>query len=265
MDHINRHDKIAQRIVRAGFVVAIVHHRPVAMSPAGCAALFGICSFFVATLLALPLSLPLLPILVLACLTMSACFAIAIELCNMCRGAVSFAEVIDDVARGIATVHHDPRLSGRRTTNCLGDANKLVLVGNSSGGHLLSLLALDHRWLDALGVSPRAIKAVVDVSGVPTLCSPLWPPFRWLLLVCLLGFDNTAASQLSPLVHAAAHTRRRAAMRAACATSDDAAGHAAMVPPLAPFWYLLVAQYELPSLRALSRAFGAELERGAAM
>ena len=51
-------------------------------------------------------------------------------------------------------------------------------------------------------------------------------------------------------------------MRAACATSDDAAGDAAVVPPLAPFWYLLVAQYELPSLRALSRAFGAELERG---
>lgn len=250
LDHINRHEDIANQMVQAGFVVAIVRHRPVAIST-GPAALFVACSFLAASLLLMHLGVALSPValgvgLPLVCFG----FAMATELFNRCRGAVSLAEVVDDVARGVAAVRHDPRFGGRTTAGSVGDSTKLVFVGNSSGGHLLSLLALDHRWLDALGVAPRShIKAVVDVSGVATLCSPLWAPFRWLLLAFLLGFDGCAAEQLSPLTHATA-LASRSAMDSSLPT------------PATTRWYLLVAQYELPSLRALSRAFGAELERG---
>lgn len=266
MDHINRHDKIAESIVKVGFVVAILRHRPVAVSAVGCAALFA-CGFLATTLLVLPFSMALLPLLMPTAFGISACVAVAIELFNTWRGAASFAEVVDDVARGIAAVYHDPRLRGTtKGGGSLGDANRLVLVGNSSGGHLLSLLALDYRWLSALDVPPDAIRAVVDVSGVPTLCSPLWAPFRWVLRVCLFGFDGSAAMQLSPLIHAAAHAEgRRAAMNAACtdaAPSVSLPAGSTSPSGLAPArWWLVVAQFELPSLQALSCAFGAELER----
>ena len=44
-----------------------------------------------------------------------------------------------------------------------GDPGRLLLCGNSSGAHLLALLALDHRWLSAAGCPQHAIAGVIDI------------------------------------------------------------------------------------------------------
>ena len=47
-----------------------------------------------------------------------------------------------------------------------GDTSKLYVAGHSSGGHLVSLLALDPRYLAPYGLNPSAIRGVISVSGV---------------------------------------------------------------------------------------------------
>jgi acetyl esterase/lipase len=53
------------------------------------------------------------------------------------------------------------------------DRSRIVTVGLSAGAHLVSLLALDTRYLEQAGVSPAAIKGVIAVSGIYDL--PNWP------------------------------------------------------------------------------------------
>lgn len=50
-----------------------------------------------------------------------------------------------------------------------GDPNSIFLTGHSAGAHLSSLIALDRRYLDAVGVPESAIRGVVPISGATDL------------------------------------------------------------------------------------------------
>jgi acetyl esterase/lipase len=79
---------------------------------------------------------------------------------------------IEDVARAFAWTYNHMADYG-------GNIGKIVLMGHSSGGHLISLLATDPRYLAAHGLSPDIIKAAIPVSGAYDLRgtgNPAFPP-----------------------------------------------------------------------------------------
>lgn len=47
------------------------------------------------------------------------------------------------------------------------------MSGHSAGGHLVSLVTLDAKYLNGVGVPIDFIKGVMSISGVYTLSSPL--------------------------------------------------------------------------------------------
>jgi dienelactone hydrolase len=63
-----------------------------------------------------------------------------------------------DVARAFAWTYHHIADYG-------GDPNNIFLMGHSSGGTLVSLLATDRRYLADEGLSPDLIKGVIGVSA----------------------------------------------------------------------------------------------------
>lgn len=180
----NDHAVIVRDAVARGFVAVIVRHRPVRISI--------LAPVLVACMLLLPWLSPLL-LLSLAALAL----ALA-ELISLALGAVPMAGVLHDCACAVGFVHSQLA----QQVSCL-DPERLVFCGNSSGGHLLSLLALDPRWLSAVAVPRAHVRAVVDVSGVQSLESPLLLPFRLAILGCFLDCDASAAASLSPLCHVA--------------------------------------------------------------
>jgi acetyl esterase/lipase len=66
---------------------------------------------------------------------------------------------IEDVARAFAWTYNHMADYG-------GNIGKIVLMGHSSGAHLISLLATDPRYLAAHGLSPDLVKAAIPVSGI---------------------------------------------------------------------------------------------------
>lgn len=52
-----------------------------------------------------------------------------------------------------------------------GDARRIVLAGHSAGAHLAALLAVDARYLDAVGFDRAALCGVVAISGVYDLAA----------------------------------------------------------------------------------------------
>jgi acetyl esterase/lipase len=94
-----------------------------------------------------------------------------------------------------------------------GRTDEIFLVGHSAGGHLVSLLATDEKYLRQEGADPSRIRGVVAVSGVYILSEVC-------LRVCMnsknvhnefsltanpysliFGRDSAAQSQASPLAH----------------------------------------------------------------
>lgn len=71
---------------------------------------------------------------------------------------VRFPEFVQDGARAVAWVQANIARYG-------GDPDKMYLVGHSAGAHIVMLLALDRRYLDAAGVRPGTIKGVVGIAG----------------------------------------------------------------------------------------------------
>ena len=47
-----------------------------------------------------------------------------------------------------------------------GDTNRIYIGGHSAGGHLASLLIMNQKWLNDVGVSPEIIKGTIGLSGV---------------------------------------------------------------------------------------------------
>ena len=73
---------------------------------------------------------------------------------------------IEDVARAFAWVYNN-------ASQYRIDRNRIVILGASAGGHLVSLLALNPEYLSKQGVPSEAIKAVASVSGIYDLAA--WP------------------------------------------------------------------------------------------
>jgi hypothetical protein len=116
------------------------------------------------------------------------------------RAAAPLPAVILDVAHAVACV-----LRLEEDGPCAmvgGDARRVILCGNSSGGHLLSLVTLDGRWLGSLGAPTERIRACIDMSGVHSFAMlPL--PMRC-AFAALLGLDLPQWASLSPMHHASA-------------------------------------------------------------
>jgi acetyl esterase/lipase len=84
---------------------------------------------------------------------------------------VKFPDNLRDVARAFAWTHaHIGKYGGR--------ADRLFVGGHSSGGHLVSLLALDGSYLKAMQLSPKAIRGVVSISGLYTIPRGRFPLFE---------------------------------------------------------------------------------------
>jgi acetyl esterase/lipase len=97
---------------------------------------------------------------------------------------------IQDVAKAFAwTCKHIKKYGGR--------TDEIFVSGHSAGGHLAALLATDDSYLKAEGLTLKAIRGVIPISGVYRL--PETP-----LLEPVFGEDKVVRSQASPISHARA-------------------------------------------------------------
>ncbi|MBX9678595.1 MAG: alpha/beta hydrolase [Gemmataceae bacterium] len=72
---------------------------------------------------------------------------------------VKHPEHVKDVAQAFAWLRDHAHEYG-------GDAGAVFLVGHSAGGHLVSLLTTDPRYLEAVGRKTSDIRGVVSLSGI---------------------------------------------------------------------------------------------------
>jgi acetyl esterase/lipase len=102
--------------------------------------------------------------------------------------AVQHPEHAKDVARAFAwTYQHIGKYGGR--------ADQLFLSGHSAGGHLVSLLATDETYLQAVGLGFKAIRGVMPISGVYRI------PDENALFDRVFGTDPRVRQQASPITH----------------------------------------------------------------
>lgn len=146
---------------------------------------------------------------------------------------------IEDVARAAAWTKKNAQQYG-------GSADKLLLVGHSAGGHLVSLLATDARYLKQVWLSRDCICAVVSLSGVYHVSElslnevtggwqiPLGIGTRLSPFALAFGTDEAAWKDASPANHI-----------------DE------NVPP----FLLVSAQVDLPTLSDMSERFHEELTK----
>lgn len=69
-----------------------------------------------------------------------------------------FPDFVEDAAAAVATARANAAQYG-------ADADRIVLVGHSAGGHSALMLALDPQWLKAAGVPADSIKGVAALSA----------------------------------------------------------------------------------------------------
>lgn len=101
--------------------------------------------------------------------------------------AVKHPEHVTDVARAFGWVVKNIAKYGGKT-------DRLFVCGHSAGGHLVSLLGTDEQYLKAQGLTLRAIRGVIPISGVYIL------PERFFTQV--FGSDLKVRKQASPITHA---------------------------------------------------------------
>ena len=108
--------------------------------------------------------------------------------------AVQHPAHIQDVARAFAWVYKNADEYGI-------DRERIVITGQSAGGHLVALLALDTQYLEAEGVPPSAIRGAVPTSGIYDL--PNWPEPGQVPTGIELGFgtDDLTLRDASPINH----------------------------------------------------------------
>ncbi len=95
-----------------------------------------------------------------------------------------------------------------------GNPDKMYLFGQSAGAHLVSLLATDETWLNAVGYSPAGIRAVISMSAsyfLPDLVSYPNNPlgltadetlmFKKLMQDAFGGWDDADLTNPSPQMH----------------------------------------------------------------
>lgn len=112
---------------------------------------------------------------------------------------ISVEQQLADVAQGIALLRRQKGV----------DADEIVLLGHSSGGHLAALLGADPAWLDRAGVPFEALKAVVLLDPAAIDIPPIMEAGRGIGTVAryyapAFGDDPARQAALSPLRHAEA-------------------------------------------------------------
>ena len=168
---------------------------------------------------------------------------------------------ITDVARAVAW-----------TRACIneygGDPERLYLAGHSAGGHLVSLLTTDEKYLAAEGLRPDILKGVLAVSGVYDL-----PPARQDVV---LGGDTPLSFQLRQVAflrrcfgHAWPLTQPVPGLVLSIDVygpvfGDDPVGRTLASPihhvkPGLPPFLILYAQHDLPTLPGMARRFAEAL------
>jgi acetyl esterase/lipase len=99
---------------------------------------------------------------------------------------VKHPEHIKDVARAFAWTHKNIAKHG-------GKPEQIFVCGHSAGGHLVALLATDEQYLKAEGLSLKAIKGAIPLSGVYVIPDKL--------LTAVFGNDAETAKMAGPINH----------------------------------------------------------------
>ncbi len=69
-----------------------------------------------------------------------------------------YPAMLEDTASALAQVHREaPRFGG--------DPDRIALVGHSAGAYNAAMIALEPRWLENEGMTPKAVRAVVGLAG----------------------------------------------------------------------------------------------------
>lgn len=99
----------------------------------------------------------------------------------------------DDVARSVRFLNENAAEFG-------GDGSRIVLAGHSSGGHLVSLVALDARRLERAGVEDGTVRGVAPISAVFDVAefAQEAPTMRWMIRAAF-GDDVAAWGDASPM------------------------------------------------------------------
>jgi len=113
---------------------------------------------------------------------------------------------INDVTKAVAWVYRNISQYG-------GDPQQICLLGWSAGGHLVSLLATDTRYIAAEGLTTDILKGVISMSGAYDLAAlTAWPnPYAleqndvavsWFMFLETFGsYEEEALSQVSPYTY----------------------------------------------------------------
>lgn len=105
---------------------------------------------------------------------------------------------IEDVARAFAWTRRNIARHG-------GRPERILVAGHSAGGHLVSLLATDPKYLAAEKLTQKDIRAVISISGVYSFVYPdtleKLENFIGLKMTTVLGTDHAVYIDASPLRH----------------------------------------------------------------
>jgi acetyl esterase/lipase len=99
---------------------------------------------------------------------------------------------IEDVARAFAWVYRNIAQYG-------GNPEKIFVMGHSAGGHLVALLALDEKYLQAHGLTLAAIKGAIPISGIYDVT--IEPPGPFNVYRIVFGTDPQQRRDASPITH----------------------------------------------------------------
>ena len=194
-DHVNDPTTVPKFSLQEGYVCVVIHHRPIRFHPG------PLCAFVLAVLF---ISFDISKFSFYTLSALSAATALLIEIAMnrfFHTDPSNMANVVNDVARGLAHVCNEINMEEEFN----GDVTNLTLLGSSSGGHLLSLIVLNHRdWLSPFGIPLSNIKMVINVSAIFSFGKELFFLFRWFIICVFLDFDfwSTAVDDLSPIFHA---------------------------------------------------------------
>jgi acetyl esterase/lipase len=107
-----------------------------------------------------------------------------------------YPDFLEDAARAVLWSANNAQRFG-------GDGRKLILVGHSAGAYNAMMLALDHRWLGAVGLDP-----LTSIAGVAGLAGPYdFLPLHSDRLKEIFGTEGQAPDG-QPIAHVAKTTPR---------------------------------------------------------
>ena len=100
---------------------------------------------------------------------------------------VQFPAFVEDGASAIVWVRKNIADFG-------GDPNRIFLMGHSAGAHIVSLLALDEKYLRDAKTDQKSIRGVIPISGPLLLKASQVPQMKFI-------FGNADDAEMCPLAH----------------------------------------------------------------